>query len=280
MGSGKLVVATVASQVPAKVWEEYEPLFRQLGVKKVVHLHVESREDAKSKEKLALLDGANAIFFTGGDQLKLTSQLGDSPIYERLREIYLKGGLVAGTSAGASVVCETMLVSGPGSESHTVGSSLRMAPGFGLIPDVIVDQHFEGSDRTLSVFGIRLHLLSMGDEFDLATRMPTNHPAEEVEEELVGAKDQALGSRQLLPAESREPRAESAHAPTRGSHSTSSPTFTPWTASARSAERSCTTSSSSRSRRLRTWPAPTMPTRRALSVSCAPGRCLTSLALS
>jgi cyanophycinase len=248
--SGKLVVATVASQEPEDVWHDYEPLFKSLGVRKVVHLDVESREEAKSPEKLALLDDAAGVFFTGGDQLKLTSQLGDSPIYERLREIYQKGGLIAGTSAGASVVCETMLVSGPGHESDTVGTSLRMAPGFGLFPGVIVDQHFaqrgrigrlvaavaqnprmlgigidedtaivcdpkagcfrvlgsgavyvvdgqdvsytnltdEGSDRTLSVFGIRLHLLSMGDEFDLTTRVPTNHPAEVVEEELIGSR--------------------------------------------------------------------------------------------
>ena len=249
VGSGKLVVATVASQVPQDVWKDYEPIFHELGVKKVVHLDVASREEAKSPEKLKLLDNAAGIFFTGGDQLKLTSQLGDSPIYERLREIYRDGGLVAGTSAGASVVCETMLVGGAGEESHEVGTSLRMAPGFGLIPGVIIDQHFaqrgrigrlvaavaqnprmlgvgidedtailcepkggcfrvvgsgavyvvdgqdvsytnltdEAEDRILSVFGVRLHLLSMGDEYDLATRVPTDHPAEEMEEELVGA---------------------------------------------------------------------------------------------
>ena len=246
VGAGKLVVATVASQVPEEVWKDYEPLFHELGVKKVVHLDVASREEAKSPEKVKLLDDAAGIFFTGGDQLKLTSQLGDSPIYERMRDIYRRGGLVAGTSAGASVVCETMLVGGAGEESHQVGTSLRMAPGFGLIPGVLIDQHFaqrgrigrlvaavaqnprmlgigidedtaivcepnsgcfrvvgsgavyvvdgqdvsytnltdEEKDRILSVFGVRLHLLSMGDEFDLSTRTPKNHPAEEVEKEL------------------------------------------------------------------------------------------------
>jgi cyanophycinase len=249
IGSGKLVVATVASDVPDEVWADYEPLLHDLGVKKVVHLHVKNREEAKSEEKVRLLDGAAGIFFTGGDQLKLTSQLGDSPIYERMRTLYRDGGLVAGTSAGASVVCETMLVGGAAAESHLVGTSLRMAPGFGLIPGVIIDQHFaqrgrigrlvaavaqnprilgigidedtaivcdaqegcfrvlgsgavyivDGQDvsytnlteeeqhRVLSVFGIRMHLLSMGDEFDLATRTATNHAAEEFERELIGA---------------------------------------------------------------------------------------------
>jgi cyanophycinase len=213
----------------------------------VYHLDVESREEAKSERKLRILDDADGVFFTGGDQLKLTSQLGDSPIYERLREIYFGGGMIAGTSAGASVMAETMMVSGPGAESDRIGGALRMAPGFGFMPGVIIDQHFaergrigrlvgavaqnprilgvgidedtaivcgpaatfrvigagavyvvdgedvsytnlteEQTDRTLSVYGIRLHLLSMGDEFDLTNRVATSHPAEAVEEELVG----------------------------------------------------------------------------------------------
>jgi len=248
VGSGALVVVTVASTVPDELWADYEPVFRGLGVRDVRHLHVDSRGEARAEEKIRILDGADVVFFTGGDQLKLTSQLGDTPIYTRLKEIYDGGGTVAGTSAGASVVCETMMVSGSGSESHRIGSALRMAPGFGLIPGVMIDQHFaergrigrltaavaqnprilgvgvdentaivcdprhcfrvlgagavyvvDGADvtytnlteadddRTLAVFGVRLHLLTQGDEFDLATRVPTNHSAEQVEEELVGA---------------------------------------------------------------------------------------------
>ena len=247
VNGGKLVVATVASDIPDEVWAEYEPLFHDLGVKNVVHLDVSSRGDARSEEKLRLLDDAAGVFFTGGDQLKITSQLGDTPIYERIRQIYVEGGTIAGTSAGASVVCETMMVSGAGKESHRIGGSLQMAPGFGLIPGVIIDQHFaqrgrigrlvagvaqnprilgigidedtaivcddqscfrvlgsgavyvadgaditysnlteEQTDRVLSTFDVRFHVLSMGDEFDLATRRPSNHPAHVVEDELVG----------------------------------------------------------------------------------------------
>ena len=246
VGDGKLVVATVASTLPDELWNDYEKLFRGLGIRHVHHLTVESREEAKSEAKHKVLDGAAAVFFTGGDQLKLTSLLGDSPIYERLKEIYEEGGTIAGTSAGASVVCETMLVSGAGAESHRIGTSLSMAPGFGLISGVIIDQHFaqrgrigrligavahnprmlgigidentaivydhrnafevvgegavyvvdgqdiaytnltdEGHDRTLSAFGMHLHVLSMGDRFDMVTRCATHRPAEDVEEEIL-----------------------------------------------------------------------------------------------
>jgi cyanophycinase len=207
-----------------------------------VHLDVGSRLEAQEEGRLRLLDDAAVVFFTGGDQLKITSQLGDSPLYERIRRIYLDGGTVAGTSAGASVMAETMLVSGESDASPRVGSVVRMAPGLGLLPGVIVDQHFaergrvgrlvgavaqnprilgvgidedtaivcepgacfsvlgrgavyvldgsavtysnltdEESDRALSTFGVRLHMLTMGDEFDLARRAPRSRPAEEAE---------------------------------------------------------------------------------------------------
>src|SRR5215216_5679644 len=93
-GSGRLVVATVASEKPQELWETYERVFRGLGVRHVYQLNVDSREEAK----LRVLDDATVVFFTGGDQLRITSQLGDTPIYDRLREIYENGGTIAGTS--------------------------------------------------------------------------------------------------------------------------------------------------------------------------------------
>lgn len=246
IGSGRLVVATIASGVPDEQWEEYERIFRRLGVKHVHHLDVATREEAKREAKFGVLADAAGVFFTGGDQLKLTSLLGDSPVYEHLKLLYERGGIVAGTSAGASVVCETMLVSGSSDHSNRIGGSLTMAPGFGLISGVIIDQHFaergrigrligavaqnprmlgvgidentaivcdpgscftvvgegavyvvdgqditytnltdEAQDRTLSAFGMRLHVLSMGDSFDMQSRVPDYRTAEEVEDEIL-----------------------------------------------------------------------------------------------
>lgn len=248
--SGKLVVATVASQLPGELWEEYERLFRGLGLRHVHKLEIEKREDAKLPQKRRVLDDATAVFFTGGDQLKITSQIGDTPIFERLEEIYHSGGLIAGTSAGASVVCETMMVGGDGNGSNRLGVGLRMAPGFGFFSGAIVDQHFaergrmgrllgavaqnprilgigidentailvkgqrtftvmgngavyvlDGStvsysnigeervEKTLSIYDVKLHVLTMGDTFDLSKRRPYEHPAKEAEEELVAAGD-------------------------------------------------------------------------------------------
>jgi cyanophycinase len=151
--AGKIVVATVASGQPQGSFNDYERVFRGLGIRHVHHLNIESREEALLESRVNILKDADAVFFTGGDQLKITSQLGDTPIYTRVRELYDAGGVIAGTSAGASVMTETMMVSGPGDASHRVGSMLKLAPGFGLLPGVIVDQHFAERGRIGRLLG-------------------------------------------------------------------------------------------------------------------------------
>jgi cyanophycinase len=233
VGSGKLVVTTVASKDPGPLFEDYDRVFRSIGVKHIAKLEINSRSEATEERKVRTLDDAVAVFFTGGDQLKITSQIGDTPIYTRIKEIYAAGGVIAGTSAGASVMCETMIVSGGSEESHKVEDSLKLAPGFGLIEGMIIDQHFsergrmgrllgsiaqnpknlgigideqtaivierersfyvlgggavyvidgtgitdsniaeEDANKTVSMYDVKLHVLSQGDRFDLSTRRP------------------------------------------------------------------------------------------------------------
>ena len=247
-GSGRLVIVTAASNHQEELGEEYEQIFRGLGVKHVYKLRIESREDAMSERSVKILDDTDTVFFTGGDQLKITSQLGLSPVCLRLQEIYDNGGTIAGTSAGASVMSTTMMVGGNGQETPRLNSELHLAPGLGFVSDVIVDQHFsergrigrlmgavaqnprtlgvgidentavileqdskftvlgeggvcfidgadltytniteEETDRALSIFDARIHILSQGDVFDCRTRRPTTHPARDLEEELLGA---------------------------------------------------------------------------------------------
>ena len=151
--SGKIVVATVASGEPLGSFHDYERVFRGLGVRHVHHLTIESREEAQLESRLNILKDADAVFFTGGDQLKITSQIGDTPIYSRVHQIFEAGGVIAGTSAGASVMTETMMVSGGGDESHRIRSGLALAPGFGFLQNVIVDQHFAQRGRIGRLLG-------------------------------------------------------------------------------------------------------------------------------
>lgn len=229
--NGRLVLATIASHEPEGYLERYQEAFAGLGVKSVEELYIADRTDAAQAEKLKVLEGVQAIFFSGGDQLRITSQIGDTPIFDRVHEIYSSGGIIAGTSAGASVIGEAMLVKGKSDSSFRLGD-LHMAPGLGLVPDVIIDQHFaqrgrigrllgavahnprvlgigidedtaivvegesfrvigsgavyvidgagvshsnvaEGDpDAVLSIYDLRLHVLSSGDGFDLSARRP------------------------------------------------------------------------------------------------------------
>jgi cyanophycinase len=151
---GKMVIATVASSSdPTDLFEEYDRLFRVLGVRHIYRLPVVDREDAQSDAKVRVLDGAKGVFFTGGDQLRITSQIGDTPIYRKLNEIFSGGGVIAGTSAGASVLCNTMLVSGNSQKSARVGDTVKMAPGLGLLNDIIIDQHFAERGRMGRLLG-------------------------------------------------------------------------------------------------------------------------------
>jgi len=150
---GKIVVCTVASAEPDSLWEEYESAFRALDVPHVYRLDVGSREDAATPRAMRILEGATGVFFTGGDQLKITSQIGDTPLYSRVQEIFEAGGVIAGTSAGASAMSETMLVANDGEASYRIKSALLMAPGLGLAQDMLIDQHFSERGRMARLIG-------------------------------------------------------------------------------------------------------------------------------
>ena len=143
---GRLVVATVASHQPEGYFESYQSAFAKLGITDLVELYVADRTEARDPDRLRLLEGAAGVFFTGGDQLRITSQLGDTPVEERVRAIHEGGGVIAGTSAGASAMSDTMLVKGSSRETHRIGD-LHLAPGLGLVRDVIIDQHFAERGR-------------------------------------------------------------------------------------------------------------------------------------
>lgn len=167
---GRLVIATIASREPKGYFDSYKKAFGVLGLTDLVELYVEERSDSGAREALATLEGAAGVFFTGGDQLRISSLIGDTAVEKRILEINAGGGVIAGTSAGASVMSETMLVKGPSAESYRLGD-LHMAPGLGLMRDVIIDQHFAERGRYGRLMGAVAHnprLLGVGIDEDTA----------------------------------------------------------------------------------------------------------------
>lgn len=156
LDGGKLVIATIASHEPEGYFDSYREGFKGLGVGELIELYVEDRAESHERDLLDRLDGAAGVFFSGGDQLRLASQIGDTPIERRIRDLHARGGVIAGTSAGASVMSETMLVKGPSAESYRIGE-VHMAPGLGLLPNVIIDQHFAERGRFGRLLGAVAH---------------------------------------------------------------------------------------------------------------------------
>lgn len=156
VGNGKLCIVSVASTVGDELWETYRQVFKELGVKHMSHLDVFHRTDSVDQNGFKAVKDADAIFFTGGDQLKITSELGGTIIFDRIQEIYQNGGIIAGTSAGASVMGETMMTSGASDASFRIGN-LRMAPGLGLTKCMIIDQHFAERGRIGRLIGAVAH---------------------------------------------------------------------------------------------------------------------------
>jgi len=152
LGTRRLVIATVASHQPEGYFESYQKAFGAIGVTDLVELYVNERSETFDGKADETLENAGGIFFTGGDQLRISSQIGDTPIEHMVRRIHQRGGVVAGTSAGASVMSETMLVKGSSAQSQRIGD-LHMAPGLGLMRDVIIDQHFAERGRIGRLLG-------------------------------------------------------------------------------------------------------------------------------
>src|SRR5829696_8570161 len=138
---GPLVVVTAATQEPERVAADYARVFRDLGVADVEVVDVRTREEAGDAAAAGKVRQAAVVFFTGGSQLRIASQLGGSAVCEAVREARAAGATVAGTSAGAAVMPDTMLVGGPSEESLRA-DDLDMAPGLRLLHDVVVDTHF------------------------------------------------------------------------------------------------------------------------------------------
>lgn len=141
-----ILVATIATEYPEEALEKYKKVFKELYVKKVNGLDISNRTQAYDVENIKKIDDAKLIFFTGGDQLRITSLVGGTPIYDALKRASEKGSIIVGTSAGASVMSDTMIIEGEDDESPRK-CTLKMSPGLGFIKNIMVDQHFAQRGR-------------------------------------------------------------------------------------------------------------------------------------
>lgn len=143
---GLLVVATIATEYPEMAANKYKKVFSELGIKNIEILDISNREDAFKDRNIEVIKKSALIFFTGGDQLRITSLIGGTPTCVALKEAHKNGCKMVGTSAGASVMTDTMIVEGNNDDSPRK-CTLKMSPGLGFLENVIIDQHFAQRGR-------------------------------------------------------------------------------------------------------------------------------------
>ncbi len=124
----------------------YERIFSEMGAARVASLDFDTRRDADEPGRLERLRRATGVFFTGGNQLRLSTLIGGTAVAKAVRQMNASGVAVAGTSAGAAFISEHMIAFGD-EGSTPVAGSVRLAPGLGLTNRFIIDQHFRQRDR-------------------------------------------------------------------------------------------------------------------------------------
>lgn len=161
----RLVVCGAPSEKVIEKERKYKELFERIGVASVYEAHVRSRVDGQNEELLEATRRATGVFFTGGDQLRLTSIVAGTHFGECVQDRLWNDGLVVGgTSAGAAAMSSTMLIGGR-DEGTVRRADIRLAPGFGFMRDVIIDTHFAQRgriSRLLAVLAQNPEILAIG----------------------------------------------------------------------------------------------------------------------
>jgi cyanophycinase len=148
----------------------YKALFLEMGASEAEVVYIGDRKDANSSDVLDYMRTATGIFLTGGNQMRLSAMLGGTELEELVRQRNREGVIVAGTSAGASILSDHMVAMGSSGSTPKLRMA-QMMPGFGLISGVILDQHFRQRDRIgrlMALVASNPRLLGVGIDEDTA----------------------------------------------------------------------------------------------------------------
>jgi cyanophycinase len=143
--ASRVVVCPSASRISDEVGRDYKRLFSRIGARAVDVIDPESPEDADQDRYLEAVSRADLLFFSGGDQVKLASLLLGTRFLDMVRRRFLEGATIAGTSAGAAAAANPMIYDGNRKGFHK--GSVKSAPGFGFVDNLIVDTHFHKRRR-------------------------------------------------------------------------------------------------------------------------------------
>ena len=141
----RMVIIPTASSL-SDTGERYEKIFKHLGAREARSLPYTNRNETNREDWLETLDHATGVFLTGGNQLRLSTILGGTPVAKAIRRLNARGVAVGGTSAGAAILSEHMIAYGKEGSTPRAGQ-VSLVPGFGMTNRVVIDQHFRQRDR-------------------------------------------------------------------------------------------------------------------------------------
>lgn len=142
----RIVVMTVATGLPGEVGAQYVDIFERLGVGEVCVVDTARREDGEDPKAIESINKATGVFFTGGNQARITDLLKDTEVDKLLHKRFGEGLVIAGTSAGAAMMPDMMIVEGE-AETNPRVNVVQMDSGMGFMPNVAIDQHFAQRGR-------------------------------------------------------------------------------------------------------------------------------------
>ncbi len=173
----RIAVVATASALGDEIVDAYRDAFGALGVTDVVAPRPRTRAEATEPALAELLESATGIFMTGGNQGKLSGVVTGTPFGAAIKAAHARGAVVGGTSAGASVQSEHMMAFGREGTTPKYRMA-QMSAGLGLLPDLLIDQHFDQRGRygrLVSLVSHAPHLLGMGVDEDTAGVITDGH---------------------------------------------------------------------------------------------------------
>jgi cyanophycinase len=172
-----VAVISTASSMGLEAGERYKQVLGELGVPRVETIHAVTRAQANDEQAAVTIRAATGIFMTGGNQLRLSSTIGGTRLADAVLDQFRTGAVVAGTSAGASAMSSHMIAFGA-SGATPKHRMAQIAAGLGVLPGVIVDQHFQQRNRLgrlLSLIAQNPSLLGLGVDEDTAGVVGPDH---------------------------------------------------------------------------------------------------------
>ena len=163
-----VIIPTAGGEERYDSWYAGARRFRAMGVSDLTVLHTKDREEADSEEFVAPIRKARGVWFPGGRQWRLVDSYADTRTERELHAVLARGGVIGGSSAGATIQGEYLV------RGDTSGNTIMMGDheeGFAFMRGVAIDQHLLVRNRhfdLMEVIAARPELLGIGIDEDTA----------------------------------------------------------------------------------------------------------------